>query len=159
MSSDQAVTARAAMLIRRPAAEVFEAFVDPAVTSRFWFTGGSGRLEAGRRVTWEWRMYGVSAQVDVKTVEPTRRILAEWAGAGEAPTTVEWLFSARDDGTTFVRIANWGFRGDAGEIARQAIASTEGFALVLSALKALLEHGIALGLVADRFPPGIDHSA
>ncbi|MBC7990984.1 MAG: polyketide cyclase, partial [Luteimonas sp.] len=28
------------MLIRRPVAEVFEAFVDPAITSRFWFTRG-----------------------------------------------------------------------------------------------------------------------
>jgi uncharacterized protein YndB with AHSA1/START domain len=37
--------ARAEMLIRRPVSEVFEAFVDPAITSRFWFTRGSGRLE------------------------------------------------------------------------------------------------------------------
>lgn len=27
-----------AMLIRRPVAEVFEALVDPAITSQFWFT-------------------------------------------------------------------------------------------------------------------------
>jgi uncharacterized protein YndB with AHSA1/START domain len=39
------------MLIRRPVAEVFEAFVDPAVTSRFWFSEGSGRLEPGKRST------------------------------------------------------------------------------------------------------------
>ncbi len=159
MSRDEALTARAAMLIRRPVAEVFEAFVDPAVTSQFWFTDGSGRLEAGRRVTWQWRMYGASVQVDVKAVEPNRRILVEWSGEGESPTAVEWLFTARDDGTTFVRIANWGFRGEAADVARQAVASTEGFALVLSALKAWLEHGLALALVADRFPPGIDHSA
>ena len=115
MSRDEALTARAAMLIRRPVAEVFEAFVDPAVTSQFWFTDGSGRLEAGRRVTWRWRMYGASVQVDVKAVEPNRRILVEWSGEGESPTAVEWLFTARDDGTTFVRIANRGFRGEAAE--------------------------------------------
>jgi uncharacterized protein YndB with AHSA1/START domain len=28
--------AKAAMLIRRPVADVFEAFVDPAITSKFW---------------------------------------------------------------------------------------------------------------------------
>jgi uncharacterized protein YndB with AHSA1/START domain len=28
-------TAKAQMLIRRPAAEVFEAFVDPAITTKF----------------------------------------------------------------------------------------------------------------------------
>ena len=29
--------ARATMLIRRPVEEVFNAFVDPTVTTRFWF--------------------------------------------------------------------------------------------------------------------------
>ena len=43
------ITAKAEMLIRKPVAEVFEAFVDPAITSRFWFTRGSGRLEPGSR--------------------------------------------------------------------------------------------------------------
>ena len=46
--------ARTGMLIRRPAAEVFEAFVDLAITNRFWFTKGSSRLEVGRQVRWDW---------------------------------------------------------------------------------------------------------
>jgi hypothetical protein len=37
-------------------------------------------------------------------------------------------------------------------IVKQAIDSTEGFTLVLSGLKALLEHNIILNLVGDRFP-------
>lgn len=45
------------MLIRRPVAEVFEAFVNPEITSRFWFTQGSGRLETGKQVHWTWEMY------------------------------------------------------------------------------------------------------
>ena len=45
--------ATAQMVIRRPAASVFEVFVDPAVTCRFWFTRGSGSLEAAKRVRWE----------------------------------------------------------------------------------------------------------
>jgi len=36
---------------------VFEALVDPAITSRFWFSTGTGRLEAGKRVEWKWEMY------------------------------------------------------------------------------------------------------
>jgi hypothetical protein len=39
---------------------------------------------------------------------------------------------------------------------KQAISSTEGFALVLSGLKALLEHNVILHLVADRFPKGLE---
>lgn len=33
--------AKAEMLIRKPVEEVFEAFVDPEITSKFWFTGGA----------------------------------------------------------------------------------------------------------------------
>jgi uncharacterized protein YndB with AHSA1/START domain len=141
----------AAMLIRRPVAEVFAAFVDPAITSKFWFSKGSGKLESGKRVQWDWEMHNVSIQVDVKEIEPNRRILIEWP-AYSGPTTVEWVFTDRADGTTFVEVTEAGFRGDADEVVKQAMASTGGFALVLAGLKALLEHDIRLNLVQDRFP-------
>ena len=146
--------AKAEMLIRRPVAEVFEAFVDPAITSRFWFTRGSGRLEPGTQVTWDWEMYGMSAQVSVKAVERDRRILIEWPADGAA-TTVEWRFTPLAADATFVSITNAGFTGGDDAITGQAISSTEGFTLVLAGLKAWLEHGIRLNLVADRFPKGL----
>jgi uncharacterized protein YndB with AHSA1/START domain len=151
-------TAKAEMLIRKPVAEVFEAFVDPAITSRFWFTRGSGRLEPGKQVSWEWEMYGVSAQVSVKAIERNRRILIEWPGDGGS-TTVEWIFTSLPDGTTFVSITNTGFIGDTAAVAAEAVASTEGFTLVLAGLKALLEHGVRLNLVADRFPKGLERQS
>lgn len=46
----QAPVAKAAMLIRKPIAEVFNAFIDPAITTQFWFTKSSGRLEPGKPV-------------------------------------------------------------------------------------------------------------
>lgn len=138
--------ARAEMLIRRPLAEVFEAFVEPAITCRFWFSRGSERLEEGRRVTWHWEMYGVSAEVLVKALEPGRRILIEW------PTPVEWSFSARDGDATFVSITASGFRGSDDEKVAQAIDSMGGFSLTLAACKAWLEHGIELNLVRDHAP-------
>ena len=145
--------AKAEMLIRKPVAEVFEAFVNPAVTSKFWFSKGSGRLEAGKEVRWDWKMYGFSIQVKVKAIEKNARILIEWPGEG-APTTVEWVFKPRPDGTTFVSITNAGFSGDADQVVKQALDSTEGFTLVLAGSKALLEHNIKLNLVPDRFPDG-----
>ena len=147
--------AEAAMLIRRPVAEVFEAIVDPAITTQFWFTGSSGRLEPGKQVQWDWEMYNFSMQVHVKAVEQNKRILMEWQ-AGETPTAVEWLFDARPGETTFVSVANTGFGGDPGEAVKQALDSTGGFALVLAGLKAFLEHKIRLNLVPDRFPDMID---
>lgn len=146
---------KTAMLIRRPAAEVFEAFVDPEVTTRFWFTRSTGRLEAGKEVEWFWEMYGVSAPVSVKAIEPDRRIVIEWPDI-HGPTTVEWRFDPMPDGSTFVEITNSGFTGDPDELVEQALDSTQGFTLVLAGLKALLEHDIELNLVRDRYPAGLE---
>lgn len=41
------------MPIRRPVAESFEAFVNPEVTTKFWFAKSSGQLEEGKKVRWD----------------------------------------------------------------------------------------------------------
>ncbi len=131
--------------------KVFEAFVNPAITSKFWFTKGNGRLQGGKTIRWDWEMHGQSVQVKVKAVKENKQIHIEW-GAFGTPTTVEWVFTSRPDSTTFVSITNTGFGGDHDEVVKQALDSTEGFILVLAGLKALLEHHITLNLVLDRFP-------
>jgi len=152
---DRPPVMKTGMLIRRPAAEVFEAFVDPTITTKFWFTRSSGRLEAGKQVHWEWEMYGVAVPVTATVVEPNRRIVIEWPGYS-GPTTIEWRFTPQKDGTTFVGITESGFAGDANDLVRQVADSTEGFTMVLAGLKALLEHGVRLNLVPDRFPEGTE---
>src|SRR4051812_45807206 len=87
------------MLIRKPVAEVFEAIVNPAITTKFWFTKGSGRLDAGEQVQWQWEMYDISIVVTTRTIEPNRRIVMEWPGY-KNPTTVEWNFAPQEDGAT-----------------------------------------------------------
>jgi len=148
--------AKAEMLIRKPVADVFEAFVDPAITSKFWFTNGSGKLEPGADVQWDWEMYGVSSHAHVQEFEQNKRILVQWSSADEPPTTIEWRFVALTADTTFVSVTHAGFHGDGDEVVNQAIDSTEGFSLMLSGLKAFLEHNLGLNLVLDRFPEGID---
>jgi uncharacterized protein YndB with AHSA1/START domain len=150
----QEIVAKAEMLIRSSVAKVFEAFVEPAITSKFWFSRGSGKLEAGKTVRWDWEMYGFSVDARVKALEPNKRILVEWSAYG-MPTDIEWVFTARRDGTTFVSITNSGFGGSPQEIASNAVGSTEGFSFVLAGAKALLEHNVLLNLVPDRFPDGV----
>jgi uncharacterized protein YndB with AHSA1/START domain len=141
------------MLIRRPAAEIYEAFVDPAITTKFWFTKASGRLEVGATVQWEWEMYGVVDDVTVKALEPGRRILVEWPGHGTT-NTLEWRFLARPDDTTMVEITESGFAADDKDLVAKVADSSAGFALVLAGAKAWLEHQVVLNLVQDRFPDG-----
>jgi uncharacterized protein YndB with AHSA1/START domain len=151
----QVPIAKTGMLIRKPVADVFQAFINPDITTKFWFTKSSDRLEVGKQVQWDWEMYGVSAPVTVKAIEPNKRIVIEWPGYSGL-STVEWMFAPQKDGTTFVTIREAGFRGDGDELVKQVAASTQGFTLVLAGLKALLEHNVRLNLVADRFPKGIE---
>jgi uncharacterized protein YndB with AHSA1/START domain len=145
-------TAEAGMLIRRPVADVFEAIVDPAVTTKFWFTHGSGRLDSGQEVRWEWRMYGVSTPVSVIEIIRNEKIVMQWS---DPPTTVVWTFTEMPGDTTFIEVRNFGFAGTADERVRQAVGSTDGFALVLAGAKAWLEQGLRLGLIGDRHPKGV----
>ncbi|HYY78943.1 MAG TPA: SRPBCC family protein [Actinomycetes bacterium] len=139
------------MLIRRPPSEVFQAVVDPAVTTRFWFTRSSGRLTPGAQVRWDWEMYGVSTNVSVKQVEDDRRVLFDW-GDGDETTTVEFRFLPWED-ATYVQVTERGLRGDGDALVARAAGSTGGFTTVLCVLKALLEHGVVLTAVLDHFPP------
>ena len=116
MELKEAPVAEAGMLIRRPAAEVFEAIVDPAVTTKFWFTHSSGRLDEGKPVEWEWRMYGVSTRVEVSEIVPNEKIVMQWS---DPPTTIVWTFTKMPGETTFLEVRNFGFAGS-GEITLEA---------------------------------------
>ena len=143
------------MLIRKPVADVFEAIVNPDITTKFWFTKGSGRLELGKQVQWDWDIYDVSIQVIPTAIEPNKRVAIQWPGYS-GPTVVEWTFAAQADGTTFVNVTEAGFTGNADELVKQVTASTQGFTLMLAGLKALLEHNVRLNLTADRYPKGVE---
>jgi uncharacterized protein YndB with AHSA1/START domain len=153
---NEGAVAKTGMLIRKPVAKVFEAFVDPAITTRFWFTHSSGVLRVGEPVTWTWQMYDASTQVTPMIIEQDRRIVIDWDGY-TGRTTVEWRFAPRDDGrTTFVSITESGWTSTGDELIRHVTSATEGFTWTLAGLKGWLEHGIDLNFVPDRFPDGPD---
>jgi len=146
--------AKAEMLIRKPVPEVYEAFINPEITTKFWFTKSSGRIEAGKQVIWYWEMYNISAQVNVREVEENKRILIDW-GNYDSATAVEWIFTPYGNDATYVRITNSGFKGDGDKVVRDALDSTGGFTTVLDGAKACLEHNINLNLITDKFPKGL----
>ncbi|MEO8236681.1 MAG: SRPBCC family protein [Flavobacterium sp.] len=146
--------AKAEMLIRKPVSEVFQAFINPEITSKFWFTKGSEKLEQGKSAVWTWEMYGFSLTVSTKIIEKNKRIVIEWGNKGEE-TIVEWIFTSLTEKETFVSITNSNFQGEIDKIITEVRNSTEGFTLVLAGAKAYLEHQIQLNLVLDRFPKGL----
>ena len=150
----KAPAAKAEMLIRKPVSEVFEAFINPEITTKFWFTKSSGRLEAGKKIILTWEMYNASGEINVKRIEKDKRILIEWIYNGII-TPVEWIFTPYGKDAVYVSITNSGFGGDGDKVVADALGSTGGFTWVLAGAKAYLEHGIKLNLIEDAFPKNL----
>ena len=153
MISQNQFTATSQMLIRHPVNDVFEAFVDPGITSKFWFTKSSGRLEEGKTVTWTWEQFGVSGEITVTHLQQDQLIRFEWASEeGGSTRTVEISFEPKPDETTFVNVSESGFDKEDEQLIKKIAGQTKGWTLVLSALKAWLEHEINLNLISDHKP-------
>ena len=147
-------TVETQMLIRRPVSQVFKSFIDPTITTNFWFTKSSGQLEVGKTVKWEWEMYGFSTNVLTKEIIPNKLISTEW---GDPATTVDYEFTALTDETTYVVIKNYGFSETGDDLIQAIQDNTGGFTTVLDGLKAYLEHNIRLNLIADKFPKEVSN--
>lgn len=137
------------MMIRKPVKEVFDAFIDPEITANFWFTKSSGRLEQNKSITWTWEMYGHSSEVLIKEIIDSKKISIEW---DVPPTTVDFEFESLSESQTYVVIKHYGFDQTGDELIEAIKDSTGGFTTVLDGLKAYLEHGINLNLIADKYP-------
>jgi uncharacterized protein YndB with AHSA1/START domain len=136
--------------VSRSPEEVFEAVADPAKLSAYFTTGGAeGRLETGRTVTWDFHDFPHRFPVQVVEAVRGERIVLKWGrNEGGAPTgeqnVVTIVFSAVDNGErTKVTIAESGWSAtQAGLDASHA--NCMGWAQMLAALKAWVEHGLNL---------------
>ena len=146
MSSNVYVEAQ--MLIRKPVEDVFEAFINPEITTNFWFTKSTGKLEEGKTITWEWEMYGVKNTVNVLQVIPNQLIRTEW---GDPSTNVDYEFKTMEKGTLVI-IKSYGFSQTGEDLLKVINDNTGGFTTILDGCKAYLEHGINLRLIEDKFP-------
>lgn len=144
------VTIETQMMIRKPVSKVFKAFIDPEITSKFWFSSSTGKLEQGHTVTWTWEKYQVSTKVMVTKLIANELIQIQW---GEPSSTVDFRFEKINETQTYLRIQNYNIALQGDELIAFIIDSTGGFTTVLDSLKAYLEHDLQLNLVHDKFPP------
>ena len=149
---------RVAARIARSVHDVFEAVADPQQLSNYFTTGGAeGRLESGATVTWDFHDYPGAFPVEVVEVVPDRRIVLRWDAAdgeqavaqgGEIKTAdyktqVTMDFAPLEDGRTLVEIREEGWRETQAAL-DASYGNCQGWAQMLCALKAWLEHGINL---------------
>ena len=144
----------AQMTIRRPASEVYQAFINPEVTKQFWFTDSTGPLELNKTVTWEWKMYGVSAEATAIELIPNELIKMKWVGGG-SETTVEFHCISISPSATYLSIKHYGFDKEGMELQAAVLDSMGGFIMVLAGCKAWLEQGLNINLIADKYPADV----
>src|SRR5688500_579861 len=144
--------------VSRPVANVFEAVADPKQLSSYFTTGGaSGRLEAGKTVTWDFHDFPGAFPVEIDEVVPNERIVLRWEAAeGEQAcggdidikpagyqTTVTMTFTPTDDGRTLVEIEERGWHETEGGL-QASYGNCMGWSQMLAALKMWVEHRINL---------------
>lgn len=131
------------MRIRKPASEVFEAFVDPAKIGRFWFSSSSARWEPGKTITLRYDEYGAQGDIRIEDIEANRKIVFRWGSEGEGHAVTIALEPANDGGT-IVAVNEEGFEANGEEGIRSMLDNKEGWVYMLACLKGYLEYGADL---------------
>jgi uncharacterized protein YndB with AHSA1/START domain len=139
------LVAKAKMLIRRPAADAFNAFVQPELVTKFWLKATTGPLAKDAQVEWQFLVPGASERVRVTAFDEPRRIAFAWLEGG---LEVDMRFVEEQQGNTVVSVEARGFESEGG--LEQVVDATEGFSIVLCDLKVFLESGHSAGLVEDK---------
>jgi uncharacterized protein YndB with AHSA1/START domain len=133
------------LLIRAPADTVYPFFIEPVRLTQFWLAKASAPLEVGKAVEWQFMVPGAVDVVEAKALEPGRRISV----ASKDGTTIGWHFASHPEGTV-VTVSQTGFTGSGDELIALALEATQGFTLVLCALKLLIERGQSMDIVSDK---------
>jgi len=128
--------------ILQPVGRVFEAVMDPEQMSHYFISKGSGRLEAGKDITWEFADVGTSVKLHVLEVVKDKRIVYESKALGDLiRTTIN--FEAEGPDATVITITDSSFpMTDEG--VKRALGQNAGWTYTLCGLKAYLQFGINL---------------
>jgi uncharacterized protein YndB with AHSA1/START domain len=145
-AADLHVIAKAGMLIRKPPATCYRAFIEPDMLTQFWLSRASAPLKVGEPVRWDFMVPGAYVQTDAKVLERNKRIEVDWSDGSQ----VAWTFTPMPERATRVDIEHRGFGGTSDERVGAALDATQGFTIVLCDLKTLLETGESAHLVRDK---------
>lgn len=134
---------KTAIQIQKPVNEVYEAIVDPLKMSNYFISKSSGRMEAGKTLTWEFPEFDTKFPVRIKKAEKDKYISYYWDGQDGTELLVEILLDTREHNSTLVTIAEKSMENNEAGI-KWLKNNTEGWANFLACLKAYVEYGINL---------------
>lgn len=131
------LTAKAAISIQKPIAEIFEAIVNPEIMRQYFISKGSGRLEQGKEVIWEFPEFEGSYPVGVKEIITNQLVIIDW----DPDSIVRIELEEKSKNNTIIRVSE---EGNEQKEIKWAIGQTEGWTNFLTCMKAWLEYGIHL---------------
>ena len=135
--------------ILQPPELIFEAIVDPAEMSNYFISKGSGKMEEGKQIIWQFPEFDTSFPIQVGKIEKNKYISFHWELDG-IELLVEMTLSPRADNSTLVTVTEKSRKNDEAGI-KWLKGNTEGWANFLACLKAWLEYGINLRKGAFNF--------
>jgi uncharacterized protein YndB with AHSA1/START domain len=139
---NQALEIKAALQISKPANEVFEAIIDPVKMSNYFISKGSGKLEEGKKIMWQFPEFDMTFPIRVGKIEKNKYISFYWDMDG-IELFVEMTLIPRTGNATLVNITEKSRENNEAGI-KWLKGNTEGWANFLACLKAWLEYGINL---------------
>lgn len=128
--------------IRKPAREIFEAFVDPVKIGNFWFSSSSSRWEQGQQITLRYDEYDAEGVIHILSIEENQKIVYEWGREeGEPHRRVTITFHEREPDKTIVEVTEEGFDPNDPDLIDKLVDNKGGWVYALTCLKGYLELG------------------
>ncbi len=139
----QQLEVKAALQIRKPVQEVFEAIVDPEKMKQYFISRSTGRMEEGKNLIWRFPEFDMDCPVRVGKIVLDKYISFYWEGSAGKELLVEIALTPRENDSTLINIAEKAMGNNEAGIAWLR-GNTEGWANFLACMKAWLEYGIHL---------------
>jgi uncharacterized protein YndB with AHSA1/START domain len=139
---NQILEIKTALQVLKPANEVFEAIIDPAKMSCYFISSGSGILEEGKTIMWQFPEFDMEFPVRVGRIEKDRYISYFWEVEGNE-LLVEMTLTPKGPGKTIVNVTEKGMKNNEAGL-KWLQGNAAGWANFLACLKAYLEYGINL---------------
>lgn len=128
--------------IQKSPHDVYDAVVDPKKMSNYFISKGSGRMETGKELIWNFPEFDMDVPVRVDTTKADQYISFYWDVKDNAHL-VEITLEADGENATIVTVTEKQENNDEDGI-RWLMGNTEGWANFLACLKAYLEYDINL---------------
>ncbi|MFD1356972.1 SRPBCC family protein [Fictibacillus halophilus] len=130
------------MKIVKPAADVFEAIVDPEKIGGFWFSSSSERWSQGRTVILRYDEYNAEGAIKVLEIEENKRIVFSWGAEHDEGSIVTITLTELDDESTKIEVVESGLKEDDPDVVNKMMGQKEGWVYTLTCLKGYLENDV-----------------